>query len=293
MPAGDKLSILIVEDDRDLAEMLNAYFSVQSYEVLTAAYGKDAIEQASESHPDLIVLDIHLPDITGFEVCNRLRESHRTRSIPIIFLTELTDKVDRMQGLELGVVDYITKPFDIQELRLRVRNTLRRATTAHLENPVTGLPEGDALTDVLEWVLDGHKEGNGLLAVTLRGLNAFRDLYGFVASDDVLRVTSLTLNNATMELGGEHAFCGHIDDSTFLMLAPADKLDELSARILERIGNTLEYFYPGDNRGENAHTDDRLRLMLGRLPLAGDIAATPDELTERLLDSREEVPSAS
>ena len=100
----DKPKILIVEDDLDLSEMLNAYFRVQNYEVMTAAWGKDAVQISSEHTIDLIVLDIRLPDIDGYEVCRQLRTQRRTQDTPIIFLTEKRDRVDKLQGLELGVV---------------------------------------------------------------------------------------------------------------------------------------------------------------------------------------------
>src|SRR5690348_8621761 len=121
-PTSDKPRILIVEDDLDLSDMLDAYFRVQNYDVLTAAWGRDAIKIGAEETINLIMLDIRLPDINGYEVCRQLRTQRKTQDVPIIFLTEKRDRVDRLQGLELGVVDYITKPFDIQELRLRVRN---------------------------------------------------------------------------------------------------------------------------------------------------------------------------
>ena len=143
----EKSHILIVEDDLDLAEMLNAYFRVQGYEVETAAWGEDAVRMTKDKPPDLVVLDIRLPDIDGYEVCRRIRAQRRTQSVPVIFLTEKRDRVDKLSGLELGVVDYITKPFDIQELRLRVRNALQRASQASLVNPVTNLPD-DALGSV-------------------------------------------------------------------------------------------------------------------------------------------------
>src|SRR4051812_39112706 len=107
--------LLIVEDDPGLAEMLAHYFRVQGYEVFVTMLGENACTMAWETLPDVIVLDIHLPDISGYEVVRRLQESHRTRTIPVVFLTELTDRVDKRQGLELGVFDYITKPFDVQE----------------------------------------------------------------------------------------------------------------------------------------------------------------------------------
>ena len=136
-PQNDKPRILIVEDDLDLSDMLDAYFRVQNYDVLTAAWGRDAVKIGAEETLNLIMLDIRLPDINGYEVCRQLRTQRKTQDVPIIFLTEKRDRVDRLQGLELGVVDYITKPFDIQELRLRVRNAINRAAQLATVNPVT------------------------------------------------------------------------------------------------------------------------------------------------------------
>ena len=123
--ADPKSKILIIEDDLDVAEMLNAYFGVQGYDVHTVNWGEDGVRACQSTHPDLVILDIRLPDIDGYEVARRMRNDRRTQDIPIIFLTEKRDRADRLQGLELGADDYITKPFDVQELRLRVRNALR------------------------------------------------------------------------------------------------------------------------------------------------------------------------
>jgi DNA-binding response OmpR family regulator len=122
-----KQKILIVEDDLDVADMLNAYFRVQGYEIFTVNWGEDGVRACQSSRPDIVILDIRLPDIDGYEVARRLRSDRRTADIPIIFLTEKRDRSERLQGLELGADDYITKPFDVQELRLRIRNALRRA----------------------------------------------------------------------------------------------------------------------------------------------------------------------
>ena len=120
--AEAKSKILIVEDDLDIAEMLNAYFRVQGYEVFTVNWGEDGVRAAQTVLPDLMILDIRLPDIDGYEVARRVRSDRRTSDIPIIFLTEKRERIDRLQGFEVGADDYITKPFDVQELRLRVRN---------------------------------------------------------------------------------------------------------------------------------------------------------------------------
>jgi DNA-binding response OmpR family regulator len=109
--AEAKPKLLIMEDNLEVANMLNTYFRVQGYDVFTVNWGEDGVRTCQTSHPDLIILDFGLPDIDGFEVASRLRGNRRTADIPIIFLTEKGDRTDRMQGFKLGVDDYITKPW--------------------------------------------------------------------------------------------------------------------------------------------------------------------------------------
>ncbi len=260
---AEKPQILIVEDDLDLSEMLNAYFRVQGYEVLTAAWGEEAVRTGQEAAPDLIVLDIRLPDIDGYEVCRRLRSHRRTKDIPIIFLTEKRDRVDKLQGLELGVVDYITKPFDIQELRLRVRNALQRAQQQPLINPVTGLPEGSLVDERLTRLL--YEEDWAALVITITGLEAFRERYGFVASDDVLRAVSLMMNNAVREVGSQTGFIGHLDQTDFLIITDKAQVAAVRERIEVRIRQSMEYFYPLRDRekAREAMAANSLQLVIG------------------------------
>ena len=106
--------ILIVEDQSNTAEMLHSYFQAQGYKVTTVGWGRDALAFVEKTLPDLVVLDIRLPDIDGYEVFRHLRAHWRTEHIPVIFLTEKRERGDKLLGLEMGAVDYITKPFDVQ-----------------------------------------------------------------------------------------------------------------------------------------------------------------------------------
>ena len=215
MTVDAKPTLLIVEDDLDIMEMLTAFFRVQGYEVVTVNWGEDALRTCLASPPDLVILDIRLPDIDGFEVARQLRANRRTREIPIIFLTEKRERVDRLHGLELHAEDYITKPFDVQELRLRVRNTLQRAKRAPLTNPVTGLPEGDLTNEQLEAYLESDQIA--LLVISLGNLDRFREVYGIVASDDLVRAVALMIQGSLQELGTQSDFLGHITNTTFLL----------------------------------------------------------------------------
>ena len=259
--AGPK--ILIVEDDLDVAEMLNAYFRVQGYEVFTVNWGEDGVRSAQTVSPDLVILDIRLPDMDGYEVARRLREERRTHDIPIIFLTEKRDRADRLQGLELGANDYITKPFDVQELRLRVRNALKRVSQGSLTNPVSGLPEGAVVDERLEEAI--QMGGQAFVLVSLENLDAFREAYGFVSSDDVLRAMSVMIVNTLRETGTPDDFLGHLSATEFILVVNPASSAPLQARLRSRLEQSLDYFYPIKDREQVARGKNRLFVMTSSL----------------------------
>jgi len=239
-----KHTLLIVEDDLDTSEMLRVYFEAQGYRVVTAAGGREGLEKCRAESPDLILLDVRLPDVDGFEVGQALQEDVRTSRLPVIFVTERRDRDDRIAGLKLGAIDYITKPFDVQELRLRVRNALRRAGSQN--NPITGLP-GEKLTlDRLSLMLE--REGWSALGININGLDKFNEIYGFVARDDVLRAIALTLTSAVDELGSIDDFVGHPSEDQFIIITVPSKVSQLNYHIEERLNQAMTYFYPIHDR---------------------------------------------
>ncbi len=280
--ADAKSKILIVEDDLDVAEMLNAYFRVQGYEVFTVNWGEDGVRAAQTVLPDLLILDIRLPDIDGYEVARRVRTDRHTSQIPIIFLTEKRERIDRLQGFEVGADDYITKPFDVQELRLRVRNALKRVSQASLTNPVSGLPEGPLVEERLSEVI--HKSGWALLHVSINHLDTFREAYGFVASDDVLRAISLMIHNTMKETGSTEDFIGHISPTDFVIVVPPANLPPFQERIRSRLEQSLDYFYPIKDRESAAKRPDRLAIQITEVPSVYGRFSSVDKLKKDLLN---------
>jgi len=273
--------LLIVEDDLDVAEMLNAYFRVQGYEVKTVNWGEDGLKACLSFHPHLVILDIRLPDIDGFEVARRLREDRRTRNIPIIFLTEKRERTDRIQGLSLGADDYITKPFDVQELRLRVRNALRRMSQGSLTNPVSGLPEGNLVDERLEEVLNNPNWS--VILISLENLVPFRETYGFVAADDVLRAVSLMLTNALREAGTTEDFLGHLSPTDFIIVTPAARAEALRNLIRPRLEQSLDFFCPIKDREAAATHSQRLTVKMAFIPTLHGQYRDIDDLKKDLL----------
>ena len=279
--ADVKSKILVVEDDLDVAEMLNAYFRVQGYEVFTVNWGEDGVRACQTIGPDLVVLDIRLPDIDGYEVARRLRTDRRTQDVPIIFLTEKRDRADRLQGLELGADDYITKPFDVQELRLRVRNALRRATQGSLNNPVSGLPDGALVDEKLNELIQKGKWS--LFLVSILNLDVFRDAYGFVASDDVLRAISLMIHNAMREGDDADDFVGHLTPTDFVLMVYPAKLPALQERVRTRLEQSLDYFYPIKDRDQVSKRKDRLIIKVVEVPAESSRINEVEALKKELL----------
>ena len=157
--------VLVVEDDRTLLEVLHYNLKQQGYDVLTAADGAAGLDAARSGKPDLVILDVMLPKMDGYEVCRILR---RETTVPIMMLTAKTEETDRVVGLEVGADDYVTKPFSMRELMARVRAMLRRAEMMKTEAmsgaqaPAPRLKAGDFEIDAAR-----HKVSRGGVAVDL------------------------------------------------------------------------------------------------------------------------------
>ncbi|HOT90381.1 MAG TPA: response regulator [Anaerolineae bacterium] len=233
--------ILVVEDDFDISSMLQLYFKSQGYEVYVAPRGGVALEMTRQNMPNVIVLDIMLPDIDGYEVCRQLRTNLRTSHIPIIFLTQKDERNDKIQGLELGADDYITKPFDLEELRLRVRNTIKSAEIASLTSPSTGLASGRLIEQQLRELM--RRQDWGILYIGITGLDAFNEVYGFVAGEEVLRFTGMLLNDVIDEMGTVDDFVGHIGGDNFIIITRKELVEPLRTEIINRFKENVGTHY--------------------------------------------------
>jgi diguanylate cyclase (GGDEF)-like protein len=236
-----KARLLVVEDDIDIGNMLKIYFSGMDFDVDVAVRGSDALEKTKQVLPHLIVLDIMLPDIDGYEVCRSLRTSMRTSHIPVIFLTQKDERSDKLQGLELGADDYITKPFDIEELKLRVQGAIRRSERESLTDPRSGLPAGRLIEEQLRRII--REKDWALLDARVNNFDSFKDVYGFVAGDDVLRFTAMLIGEVVDELGTTSDFIGHAGGDNFVIITNESKAEAMKARLKERFDQEVQTHY--------------------------------------------------
>lgn len=279
--------ILIVEDDFDISNMLRIFFTGQGYHVDVAARGNDALELCRKKLPDLIVLDIMLPDMNGYEVCKVMRTTTRTSHIPIIFLTQKDERSDRIAGLELGADDYITKPFDIEELKLRVRTAINTYKRHNMTDPITGLPSSRLIEDQLRNLM--RTSNWTYLQIGIDHIEPFSDEYGFLARDEVLRFTTLLLNEVDDELGTLDDFIGHATSNTFVLVTKTDNVPTMVEELRQRFdeGILSHYSFIDREQGGIMQPDGHL------VPLMKLSIGIVSDKTQRFSDIREITETAA
>jgi diguanylate cyclase (GGDEF)-like protein len=233
--------ILVVDDEQDIANMLKIYFTGQGYDVEVANRGSDALEVTQKQLPQLIVLDINLPDTDGYTLFKQMRTQTRTKHIPVIFLTEKDDRSARIAGLELGADDYITKPFDIEELRLRIANSISAAERMGLTDPRSGLPSGRLIEDALRELI--RRKSWAYLDMRVNWFEPFKDKYGFVAGDEVLRFTAMLISEIVDASGSPDDFIGHAGGDNFVLITEPDVADKINTILEKRFNEEVKGHY--------------------------------------------------
>lgn len=287
--------ILVVEDDFDISNMLRIYFSGQGYEVQVAPRGGDALSMTRKQLPNLIMLDIMLPDMNGYDVCRELRTTTRTSYIPIIFLTQKDERSDRITGLELGADDYVTKPFDIEELKLRVQNAIAAATRINQIDPKSGLPTGRLIEDHLRGLMRSTRTWT-YIDVKIKNYDPFNEVYGFVAGDELLRFMALLLNEIVDDVGTPDDYVGHPGRDNFIVITyntdPKRIMDRLQQRFAEEVKQHYSFIdrergyilVPDGVRGEKQV--DLMSLVMGSVSTATHRFSDIREITELAAEDR-------
>lgn len=280
-----KTRLLVVEDDFDISNMLKIYFQGLGYSVDIAPRGTEALKKTRQNLPHLIVLDIMLPDIDGYEVCRTLRTNTRTSHIPVIFLTQKDERSDRLQGLELGADDYITKPFDIEELKLRVQNAIARAERESLTDPRSGLPSGRLIEEQLRRII--RKKDWALMDIRINHFNPFKEAYGFVAGDDVLRFTAMMLNESLDKHGTLNDFIGHAGSENFIIITTEEVAPGLKEEIKARFADEILTHYNFMDRDQGFISVSNEDGVIENVPLMSISVGTVSPSTYQFADIRE------
>src|SRR5919197_767212 len=211
--------VLIADDDRDIVRFVEVNLKLEGFRVATAHDGDDALAKALSLAPNLVLLDVMMPRMDGYEVCSRLRADGRSAHIPVIMLTAKSLSADKVLGLTAGADDYIIKPFDPMELVARVKTTLRRASEMRALSPLTGLPGANRIEDELVRRME-RDTAMAVVYADLDNFKSFNDRYGFLRGDEVISLAAQVLRLAAQESAGPDGFVGHIGGDDFVAIVP-------------------------------------------------------------------------
>jgi PleD family two-component response regulator len=212
-----KAKILIAEDEPHLRQVLSLQLSAAGFEVFETCDGAQAVERTPLVMPDLVMLDVMMPNIDGYEALRQLRASFLTRHIPIIMLTARTESEDKLQGLQGGANDYVTKPWESRELIQRVRNALEWSKQQRAASPLTGLPGNLSIDAEVQARID-RNEAFAFLAIDIDSFKSFNDHYGYARGDEAIRSLARILIDAVQKHGSAGDFVGHIGGDDFVLL---------------------------------------------------------------------------
>ncbi|MGQ0720550.1 MAG: GGDEF domain-containing response regulator [Candidatus Eiseniibacteriota bacterium] len=238
--------ILVVDDEPPIRDILKFQLENAGFIVSTAENGEEGLRQVVEDPPDLVLLDLMIPRKDGYEVCRQIKNGYGTRHIPVIILTARAELDEKLKGLENGANDYVTKPFSMPELLMRVRNVLAWSQSQREANPLTGLPGNVSI----ERELTQRIESGSLFAFLYSDIDnfkSFNDYYGYARGDEVIKRTARILTRAVALSGNTGDFVGHIGGDDFVVMTSLEKADAVSRKVVELFdAASKEWFDPED-----------------------------------------------
>ena len=256
--------VLVVEDDEATRGALHALLDDAGYVCDEVADGERAVAVMRDARFDLVLLDLGLPGMSGADVHRHLRRDPRTRFLPIVFLTAHTDRAAKLAELEAGAEDFITKPYDADELLARVGSAVRRWSGLRNLNPLSGLPGNPTITEELESRL-ARSEHFALLYVDIDRFKEFNDHYGFTRGDRVITMLAEILIDAA---GADQRFVGHIGGDDFVLLARAEDAEAIAEEITRRFDDSIQALYDPEDRARGWIEARDLRGRLRHTPIA-------------------------
>lgn len=260
-----KTRILIAEDETNLREVLRIQLEFAGFEVIEARDGRQAVELAKAELPDLLLSDIMMPFLDGYEVCRQLRGSFATRHIPIIMLTARSENTDKIQGLQGGANDYVTKPWEHGELMLRIRNVLEWSRQQRSASPLTGLPGNVSINEEIKTRI-ALGEPFAMLQIDIDFFKAYNDHYGYARGDEAIKTVARILVESAYHHGTGH-FVGHIGGDDFVVLTTAEKAELIGQEIVDTFNATTSSLYDPEDRERGYVEVPNRRHIVERFPL--------------------------
>ncbi|MEK7330018.1 MAG: response regulator [Candidatus Eisenbacteria bacterium] len=261
-----KPRILVAEDERNLRQVLTLQLQNAGYEVIEAEDGQVALETAQRVFPDLVLLDVMMPQMDGHEVCRRLRASYVTRHIPIIMLTARGDEDARITGLEGGANDYVTKPWGRRELVLRIKNALEWSRQQRSASPLTGLPGNHSVNEELQRRLS-RGAPFAMLQIDIDFFKSFNDHYGYTRGDQAIQTLARIILDAAQKHSAGDDFVGHIGGDDFVLLTEPERAEAVAEDIIAGFNRAVRELYDPEDRDRGSIEVPNRRHITERFPL--------------------------
>jgi diguanylate cyclase (GGDEF)-like protein len=242
--------ILIADDIPDLLQALKDALERAGYAVTAVGDGAEALESIRRDPPDIAVLDLKMPKLTGFDVCRALRDDPLLENLPVVILSAAATRENKIEGLDLGADDFITKPVDVRELLARIRMILKRTRQGLDANPLTRLPGNLSIESRIERALSEERP-LAVLYVDLNQFKAYNDVYGYDEGDRVLQTLARVLVDQVRG-GGPVDFIGHIGGDDFIALSTPDRMETAAERICAAFDERVPSFYSEADRARGA-----------------------------------------
>jgi DNA-binding response OmpR family regulator len=253
--------VLVADDDPHIRQLLEVTLRGDGYEVICASNGHDLVRLAQERVPSLILVDLMMPQMDGYEAIRQMRNDTRTAHIPMLILTARSRSGDVVIGFETGADDYIAKPFDIGELLARVKSHLRRAAQRPVLNPLTGAPGGMLFAQELRHRL-ARSAPLALLYADLDNFKAFNDAYGFSRGDRAILLLASLIQGVLAEHGNPDDFVGHIGGDDFAILTTPNRVDAICRALIAAFDQeVLPLYHPDDRRRGYLSAADRHGIL--------------------------------
>jgi len=284
--------VLIADDDRDIVRFVEVNLRLEGFEVITAHDGQDALSKALVRQPNLILLDVMMPRMDGYEVCKTLRADGRSAHIPVIMLTAKSLSADKVLGLTAGADDYIIKPFDPMELVARVKTTLRRAREMRALSPLTGLPGNHRIEAEIQQRM-AHEVPIAVAYADLDNFKSYNDRYGFLRGDEVISMAAQVVRRAAEDAAGPSGFVGHIGGDDFVAVLPPEVAEDFARRVINGFDGRIPSLYDPEDAEAGAIALEDRQGQLRRFPLVSVSIGIACNTRRHIGDHRELVATAT
>lgn len=282
-----KTRILLADDEPSVRHLLQLVLKANGYDVQTAGNGDELIRLAQDRPPDLILVDVMMPRMDGYEAIRQLRNDTRTAHLPMMIITSKSSPNDLVTGFEVGGDDFVTKPFDIPELLARIRGLLRRAKQPPVHNQLTGLPGNTLIIEELRHRL-AENEPLALLYIDLDHFKVFNDTYGFARGDRALVLLAEIIQRTVVAEGDASDFVGHIGGDDFAVLTTPSRYEAICRMLISTFDESIISLYdPEDLERGYLWGTDRHGILRSFPAMAVTIAVVTNQ--QRQFASAEEV----